>query len=59
MGGEYLIYEVKQNFCGFRRIDLANFLHAGTYLLKLKIDDVILYGRVKACPCMPKEAIKT
>ena len=27
-----------------------DFLHAGTYLLKLRIDDVILYGPVQACP---------
>ena len=35
------------------------FLHAGTYLLKLQIDDVILGGHVQIYPGMPKEAIKT
>ena len=35
------------------------FLHAGTYLLKLQIDDLILGGRVQVYPGMPKEAIKT
>ena len=35
------------------------FLHTGTYLLKLQIDDVILGGDGQPCPGMPKEAIKT
>ena len=34
-------------------------LHAGTYLLKLQIDDVILHEWGQACPGMPKEAIET
>ena len=34
-------------------------LHAGIYLLKLQIDDVILGGCGQACPGMPKEAIRT
>ena len=37
----------------------ADFLHAGTYLLKLQIDDEVLSGRGQACPSMSKEAIKT
>ena len=37
----------------------ADFLHAGTYLLELQIDDVSSGGHNKACPCIPKEAIKT
>ena len=37
----------------------VDFLHAGTYLLKLQINDVILYEWGQACPGMPKEAIKT
>ena len=28
----------------------VDFLHAGTYLLKLQIDDVILYDWGQACP---------
>ena len=35
------------------------FLYAGTHLLKLQTDDVILGGCSQACPAMPKEAIKT
>ena len=36
-----------------------NFLHAGTYLLKLQIFDVILGGRGQTFPGMPKkETIK-
>ena len=34
------------------------FLHAGTYLLTLQIDDVILGGRGQSCPGMPKEAVE-
>ena len=34
-------------------------LHAGIYLLKLQIDDVILGGCSQACLGMPKEAIRT
>ena len=34
------------------------FLHVGTYLLKLQIDDVILDGHVQACLAIPKGAIK-
>ena len=34
-------------------------MHAGTYVSKLQIDDVILGGHGQACPGMPKEAIKT
>ena len=30
------------------------FLHAGTFLLKLQIDDVILGGRGQACQTCPK-----
>ena len=37
----------------------VDFLHAGTYLLKLHIDNVIVGGCGQACPGMPKEAIKT
>ena len=33
-------------------------MHAGTYLLTLQIDDVILDGCGQACPGMPKETIK-
>ena len=36
-----------------------DFLNAGTYLLKLQIDDVILGGCGQACPGIPEEAIKT
>ena len=36
-----------------------DFLHSGTYLLKLQIDDVILGWCGQACPGMPKGAIKT
>ena len=35
------------------------FWHAGTYLLKLQINDVILGGCGQACPDIPKETIKT
>ena len=34
-------------------------LHAGTYLLKLQIDDVILHKWGQACSGTPKEAFKT
>ena len=34
-------------------------MHAGTYLLKLQIEDGILDGCGQACPGMPKEAIKS
>ena len=34
-------------------------LHAGTYLLKLQVDDVILHKWGQPCPGMPKEDIKT
>ena len=34
-------------------------LHAGTYPLKLQIDDVVLSGCGQVCPGMLKEAIKT
>ena len=37
----------------------VDFLQAGTYLLKLQIDNVIVGGCGQACPGMPKEAIKT
>ena len=35
----------------------VDFLRAGTYLLKLQIDDVTLGGCGQACPGIPKEAI--
>ena len=35
------------------------FLHAGTHLLKLQIDVVVLGGCGQACPGMPIEAIET
>ena len=35
------------------------FLHAGTYLLKLQIDDLILGGRGQASAGMSKGAFKT
>ena len=34
-------------------------MHAGTYLLKLQIDNMIVGGCGQACPDMPKEAVKT
>ena len=37
----------------------VDFLHTGTYMLKLQIDGVVLGGHGKACPGMPKEAIET
>ena len=37
----------------------VDFVHAGTYLSKLQIEDMILGGRGLACSGMPKEAIKT
>ena len=37
----------------------VDFLHAGTYLLKLQIDYVILGRHSQACPGMPKEDFKT
>ena len=33
-------------------------LNAGTYLLTLQVDDVILGGRGQSCPGMPKEAVE-
>ena len=38
---------------------MIDFLHAGTYLLKLQVDHVILGGRGQACLGIPKGAIKT
>ena len=40
-------------------LENVDFLHAGTYLSYLQIDDVILSGPGQACPGMLKEAIKT
>ena len=37
----------------------VDFLHAGKYLLKLQLNEVILGGHGQACPGTPKEAIKT
>ena len=37
----------------------VDFLHVGTYLSKLQIDDVILGGCCQICPGMPREAFKT
>ena len=34
-------------------------MHAGTYLLKLQIDNMIVGGCGQACPDMPKETVKT
>ena len=39
--------------------DKVDFLHAGIYLLKQQIDDVILGGRGQVWPSMPKYAFKT
>ena len=39
--------------------DKVDFLHAGTYLLKQQIDDVILGGGGQVWPSMPKCAFKT
>ena len=36
----------------------VDFLYAGTYLLKLQINNVILGGHDQLCPFMPKEGIK-
>ena len=36
----------------------VDFLYAGTYLLRLQIDDVILGEHVQACQSIPNEAIK-
>ena len=35
-----------KNYCGYK----VDFLHAGTYLLKQRSNDVILEGHGKACP---------
>ena len=40
-------------------IKLIFFLHAGTYLLQLQIDDVILNGWGQVGPGMPKKAFET
>ena len=37
----------------------VDFMHAGTYLLKIHIDDVILGRCGEACPGITKKAIKT
>ena len=37
----------------------VDFLHAGTNLLKLQIDEVILYEWGQAYPGMPKEAFNS
>ena len=54
---------VSQSDCRIFILYLKNYwrynLHAGTYLLKLQIDDVILYEWSQACQGMPKDVIKT
>ena len=47
------------NFSILKIIGGTYFLHAGTYLLKLQIDDVILGGCGQPFPDMPKDTIKT
>ena len=51
--GTFKLYYLK-NYWKYK----ADFLYAGTYQLKLQIDDVILDEWVQAYPGMPKEAIK-
>ena len=51
-------YALGQSDCRILKLDIAKtigcikliFLHAGTYLLKLQIDDVILHKWSQACP---------
>ena len=38
---------------------MIDFLHAGTYLLKLQVDHMILGGQGQTCLGIPKVAIKT
>ena len=51
----FLNFSISKTTGGMKLI----FLHGGTYLLKLQIDDVILVERSQASPSMPKETIKT
>ena len=49
----FLNCNISKTFGGIKLI-----LHAGTYILKFQIDDVILGGHAQVCPSMHKEAIK-
>ena len=51
----FLNFSISKTTGGMKLI----FLHGGTYLLKLQIDDVILVECSQASPSMPKETIKT
>ena len=51
----FLNFNISKTIGGIKLI----FLYAGTYLLKLQIDDVILQEWGQASLGMPKEAIKT
>ena len=64
LSGKNLVLELNANMLSanqiaeFLKLDIAKtigcmkliFLHAGTYLLKLQIDDVILHKWSQACP---------
>ena len=50
----FLNFNISKPIGGYK----VDFLHRGTYLLKLQTD-VILGGRGHACPGMPRELIKT
>ena len=73
LSGKNLVLELNANMLSanqiaeFLKLDIAKtigcmkliFLHAGTYLLKLQIDDVILNGWGQVSPGMPKKAFET
>ena len=50
---------ISQKYLKNNRRYKVGILHAGTYPLKLQIDDVVLSGCGQVCPGMLKEAIKT
>ena len=53
---EFLNFDILNIIIWSYKVD---FFQAGTYLLKLQIDDVILGGRGQSCLGLPKKAIKT
>ena len=50
----FLNFSISKTTGGMKLI----FLHGGTYLLKLQIDDVILVERSQASPRCPKRLLK-
>ena len=51
----FLSFNISKKYWRYK----VDIFHAGTYLLKLQIDDVILHKWGQACSGTPKEAFKT